>query len=93
MTSAVADNPAVRKDYTRVPRDPEAGQRIHRQSLTYFQGVVRTLKQNKSAMISLVFIILLILLAIIGPLVLPDYQKQDLLHTLEAPSAKHWLGT
>ena len=93
MTSAVADNPAVRKDYTRVPRDPEAGQRIHRQSLTYFQGVVRTLKQNKSAMISLVFIILLILLAVIGPLVLPDYQKQDLLHTLEAPSAKHWLGT
>ena len=93
MTSAVADNSAVRKDYTRGPRDPEAGQRIHRQSLTYFQGVVRTLKQNKSAMISLVFIILLILLAIIGPLVLPDYQKQDLLHTLEAPSAKHWLGT
>ena len=93
MDSAVRGNTEIRKDFTRVPRDPEAGQRIHRQSLTYFQGVKRTLRQNRAAMISLVFITLLILLAVIGPILLPDYQKQDLLHTLEAPSAKHLLGT
>ena len=81
------------KDYTRVPRNPEASQQIHRISLTYFQGVVRTLRQNRTAMVSLAFILFLILVAIIGPIILPDYQKQDLLHTLQPPSAKHLLGT
>ena len=93
MDANLPVNSVSGKDYTRVPRNPEASQQIHRISLTYFQGVVRTLRQNRTAMVSLAFILFLILVAIIGPIILPDYQKQDLLHTLQPPSAKHLLGT
>ena len=83
----------IKKDFTRVKRDIEASQRIQRESMSYAQGVIRTLKQNKVAMLSLIFIIFLILVAIFGPLLFPDYQKQDLLHTLQKPSKEHLLGT
>jgi oligopeptide transport system permease protein len=81
------------KDFTPVPKDVKASQKINRISLTYTQGVIRTLKQNKLAMASLIFIIFIILVAIVGPIILPGYQQEDLLHTLEAPSRDHWLGT
>jgi oligopeptide transport system permease protein len=81
------------KDFTPVPKDVKASQKINRISLTYTQGVIRTLKQNKLAMISMVFIIFIILVAIFGPVILPDYQKEDLLQTLAAPSREHWFGT
>ena len=81
------------KDFTRIPKDIKASQKINRISLTYTQGVIRTLKQNKIAMISLGFIVFIVLIAIIGPFILPGYQKEDLLHTLEPYSREHWFGT
>ncbi|MBO5620018.1 MAG: ABC transporter permease [Butyrivibrio sp.] len=81
------------KDFTPVPRDLEASQKIYRKSLSYSQGVVRTLVQNKVAMASLFFILFLIVVAIAGPIVFPDYEKTDLLHTLTPPSKDHLLGT
>ncbi|MBR3469333.1 MAG: ABC transporter permease [Lachnospiraceae bacterium] len=83
----------IKKDFTRVQRDIESSQKIHRESMSYAQGVIRTLKQNKVAMLSLAFIVFLILVAIFGPILFPDYQKQDLLHTLQKPSKEHLLGT
>ncbi|MGN0344458.1 MAG: ABC transporter permease [Lachnospiraceae bacterium] len=83
----------IKKDFTRVPKDVKASQKINRVSLTYTQGVIRTLKQNKAAMISLGFIVFIILVAIFGPIILPDYQKTDLMSTLQAPGGGHWLGT
>ena len=94
MTAAtVHEKDAFKKDFTRVSRDIEASQRIHRESLTYLQGVVRTLKRNKVAMVSLGFILFLILVAVFGPMLVPDYEKQDLLHVLLPPSPQHILGT
>ena len=93
ITAAVNDKKPFVKDFTRVTRDIEASQKIHRESMTYLQGVVRTLKRNKVAMISLGFIIFLLLVAIFGPMIFPDYDKQDLLHTLQKPGAGHILGT
>ena len=93
MEAAVTKEEQYRKDFTRIPRDIEASQGIQRKSLTYFQGAVRTLRQNKVAMVSFIFIIFLILVAVFGPIFFPDYQKQDLLHTLQAPSKGHILGT
>lgn len=82
-----------KKDFTRIPKDLQASQKINRASLSYAQGVIRTFCQNKVAVISLAIIIFYILVAIFGPMIFPDYEKQDLLHTLEAPSRAHWLGT
>jgi oligopeptide transport system permease protein len=93
ITAAVNDKKPFVKDFTRVTRDIEASQKIHRESMTYLQGVVRTLKRNKVAMISLGFIVFLLLVAIFGPMIFPDYEKQDLLHTLQKPGAGHILGT
>ncbi|MGN0324953.1 MAG: ABC transporter permease [Lachnospiraceae bacterium] len=81
------------KDFTRVPKDVKASQKINRVSLTYTQGVIRTLKQNHAAMISLGFIVFIILVGIFGPILLPDYQKTDLMSTLQAPGGGHWFGT
>ena len=91
MAEACVDT--AQKNFTRVPRNLEASGKIQRESLSYFQGVKRTLKQNKVAMVSLFFIIFLILVAIFGPMIFPDYEKTDLLHTLEPPSKAHLLGT
>ena len=81
------------KDFTPIPKDTAASQKIHRISLSYRQGVIRTLHQNRAAMISLGFIIIMILVASIGPFLLPNYQQEDLLNTLSAPSREHWFGT
>ena len=81
------------KDFTPVPKDLQASQRINRISLTYWQGAVMTLRRNRAAMGGLAFIILVVLVGFIGPILWPAYQKTNLLATLQAPSGKHWLGT
>ncbi len=80
------------KDFTPGPRELKSSQTINRISLSYWQGAIRTLRQNKTAMISLAFIIFIVLVAIFGPMILPNYQQEDLLHTLEAPSLEHLMG-
>ena len=84
---------SFKKDFTRVPKDLQASQRINKISLSYMQGVTRTLRQNKVAMVSLGFIIVIVLIGIFGPFFLPDYQKENLMATLQAPSSTYWLGT
>lgn len=86
-------NQGIVKDFTPVPKDVAASQKINRISLSYSQGVIRTLRQNKLAMVSLFFIIFMILVAVFGPIILPGYEKEDLLHTLAAPNRDHWFGT
>ncbi len=65
-----------------------------RPSITYWQDAWRRLKKNPVAMVSLVFIILLILLAIFGPYLSPhNYSDQDFERRNEGPSSEHWFGT
>ena len=56
--------------------------------------VARRLSKNSSAVIGFVVAVLLTLMAIFAPLIAPyPYEKQDLFHTREAPSAQHIMGT
>ncbi len=65
-----------------------------RPSTTYWQDAWRRLKQNPAAMISLGVIILIILLAIFGPMLSPyTYSEQDFSRRNQGPSAEHWFGT
>jgi oligopeptide transport system permease protein len=65
-----------------------------RPSITYWQDAWRRLKKNPVAMVSLVFIILLILLAIFGPYLSPhNYSDQNFERRNEGPSSEHWFGT
>ncbi|MGF7400229.1 ABC transporter permease [Thermoanaerobacterium thermosaccharolyticum] len=69
-------------------------QSIVRPSISYWQDAWRRLKMNKVAMASLVFLILLVLMAIFGPYMRPfDYAHQDLLNTNKPFSKVHWFGT
>lgn len=65
-----------------------------RPSITYWQDAWRRLKKNPVAMVSLVFIILLVLLAIFGPFLSPyNYSDQGFERRNEGPSSAHWFGT
>ncbi|ERI05939.1 ABC transporter permease [Aneurinibacillus aneurinilyticus] len=67
---------------------------IGRPSISYWADVWRRLRMNKLAMVGLVVIILLVLMAIIGPMISGyTYYKQDFTSKNLQPSAEHWFGT
>src|SRR5205823_454751 len=56
--------------------------------------VWRELRHNRLALVGAVFLLAIVLLAIFAPAVArQDPTRQSLLNKLEAPSARHWLGT
>lgn len=58
------------------------------------QDAWRRLKKNKLAMIGLYTILLIFLLALVGPLLFSgSYSDQNLMQTNKPPSAEHWFGT
>lgn len=85
----------INKDkFELVGANAEESQSIVRPSISYWQDAWRRLKMNKVAMVSLVFLILLGLMAIVGPYMRPfDYAHQDLLNTNMPFSNVHWFGT
>lgn len=65
-----------------------------RPSLTYWQDAWRRFKKNKPAMVAGVVLILIVLLAIFGPMFSPyTYDQQIRTDRNQAPSAEHWFGT
>ena len=67
---------------------------IVRPSITYWQDAWRRLKKNPVAIVSLIFIILLILFAIFGPYFTSySYSDQDFDRRNQGPSSEHWFGT
>lgn len=61
---------------------------------TEFAAVVRRLSKNPSAVLGFIVAVFLALIAIFAPLIAPyPYDKQDLLHTRQPPSAQHLFGT
>lgn len=79
------------KPLSQEERDSE---KIVRPSLTYWQDVWRRFKKNKVAMGSLVFLILLFLIAIFGPMISKhSYSDQNLMMASQLPNSEHWFGT
>lgn len=65
-------------DFNRVPKEQKADIEQTRRSLTYWQDVWRRLKKNKSSMVGLIGVVIIVLLAIIGPWLTPyDYSDQQ----------------
>ena len=61
---------------------------------TMARDIWRRLKRNKLAMVSLVIIIIMAILAVIGPYIAPySYSEQDYSSILLPPSAEHLFGT
>lgn len=84
----------TKTDFTFVENKDKKSNEIVRPSETYWQDAKRRLKENKVAMISLVVIILIFILALIGPhLSKYDYATNDLLNANRWPDKIHWFGT
>ena len=69
---------------------------IVRPSTTYWQDAWRRLKMNKGAMAGLVIVIIMLIMAIIGPYLTPyTYDAQQLVseYTNLPSSSEHWFGT
>lgn len=75
-------------------RSPQlSGQALESGSSLWHDAFVR-LRRNRLAMISLVFLVALVLIALLTPWLAPySYEEQDLALGASAPSAEHWLGT
>ncbi len=71
-----------------------AAESIKRPMISYWADVWRRLKKNKLAMFGLIILILLILMAIVGPYLTGyTYYTQNLDAQNLRPSADHWFGT
>lgn len=77
-----------------VKEDESAAEKMYAPSISYWQDAWRRLKKNKVAMASMIFIILLTLMAIIAPMVSPYTHDAVNFSAMDnGPSAEHWFGT
>jgi oligopeptide transport system permease protein len=92
--NVIVSNPIPKDMFEKVPSADKNSEAIVRPSLTYWQDVWRRLKENKLAMMGLTFVVLITIIAIIGPLLSKyNYYSQDLEIANQPPSAAHWFGT
>ncbi|HEY4554402.1 MAG TPA: ABC transporter permease [Bacillaceae bacterium] len=69
-------------------------EKISRPSMSYWSDAWRRLKMNKLAMLGLAVILVLLLMAIIGPYLNGySYYEQDFTKKNLKPNAEHWFGT
>lgn len=69
-------------------------EQIVRPSMTYWQDAWRRLKKNKLAISALIIILLLLIMAVIGPILQPySFSDQSFKETNKVPSLQHWFGT
>lgn len=77
-----------------IDKDLDQAEAIVRPSLSYWQDAWIRLKKHKLAMSGLIIILLLILLAIIGPYLNHfDYSTNYLEKTYESPGSEYWFGS
>jgi ABC-type dipeptide/oligopeptide/nickel transport systems, permease components len=80
--------------FTPVVRQVSEQEKITRPSITYWQDAWRRLKKNKLAMVGLYLLIVITIVAIIGPYLRKyGYEMQNLAEKHQAPNALHWFGT
>lgn len=81
-------------EFTLLTDDEKNAEFIAMESSTYFANVWRNFKKNKLAMISLVFLVIMVLFAIIAPMMSQyTYDAQDLANPNAMPSMEHFFGT
>src|SRR5699024_6002008 len=75
-------------------KNREEAEIVSRPSLSYWKDAWTRLQKNKLAMLGMFFLILLTVMAIMGPILSPyEVNTQNLPEQYEQPSSKHWFGT
>jgi peptide/nickel transport system permease protein len=73
---------------------PEFDETLHEKPENQWLEMWRSLIANRAALVSLIFILFLILVAVLGPYVTPyNPIETNMAASLQAPSAAHWFGT
>ena len=74
--------------------EERAAAESQRASVSYWQDVRRRLFRDPLAVLGLIVIVLVLVLAVFGPMVSPyEYDAQDFMVSNESPSWSHWFGT
>ena len=82
------------EDFQKIGPDEKQSEVIQRESLSSWRDSWERLRKNKLAMTGLVIMILIVIMAIIGPMISNyDYETNDLMNTNMPPSSEHWFGT
>jgi oligopeptide transport system permease protein len=90
----IPEKELARELFERTGKDLEGMNAISRPSLTYWQDAWIRLKKNKVAMVCLGILSLYIILAIVGPYMVPyDFKTNDAKAVNRIPDLKHWFGT
>ncbi|KAA9027556.1 ABC transporter permease [Niallia endozanthoxylica] len=72
----------------------EDAEKISKPSLSFWKDVFYRFRKNKLAMVGVVILILLIIMAIFGPMISGyDYATNNLSNKNQSPSSEHWFGT
>ncbi len=75
-------------------REEKTDAEMMRPSRTYWQDVRERLMRDKLAVLGLLVIVLIVALAVFGPVLSPyEYDAQDFMMSNEPPSGAHWFGT
>ena len=78
------------------PLSPEQkmNSEIMRPSLTYWSDAWQRLKHDKLALSGLIVIVMILILAVFGPMLSPyEYDAMDFMIINEPPNSSHWFGT
>ncbi|MCG7406203.1 ABC transporter permease [Paenibacillus sp. ACRRX] len=90
----LSDRQYSAEQFTKISIDEHAAEAIERESISAWRDAWFRLRSNVGAMMGLSILVLLIIMAIIGPLITPyDYYTNNLELTNQPPSAEHWFGT
>ncbi|KRE10073.1 MULTISPECIES: ABC transporter permease [Priestia] len=74
--------------------DLSEAEKISRPSLSFWKDVRLRFRENKLAMFGVILLILIVFMAIFGPMMTKyDYATNDLVNANKPPSSEHWFGT
>src|SRR5690625_4670932 len=85
----------IRDDWFKpIVQNQQMAEMISRPSLSYWKDAWVRLRKNKLAMFGLIFLVILGLMAILGPMLSPyEVNAQNLPNQYQKPSLQHWFGT
>jgi dipeptide transport system permease protein len=88
------NNQLTEELFTPVDDNFKDAEKIAKPSISYWGDVWRRLKENKLAMFGLIIIVILGVMAIVGPYLSGyTYYEQDFTRKNLRPNAEHWFGT
>lgn len=77
-----------------IKKDQDSAEAVARPSISYWKDAWIRLRKNKLAMLGLIFLVMLTVMAIIGPIISPfEVNAQNLANQYQKPSWTHWFGT